>query len=107
MKVYKWKKSDVDPVKLLRRVDAVTDNQGHPYFVYISPKRYNEMKRYIYKLVREEIPQATKKRIAYTAELHLVNFSPVILKGLPDDIVLVDDKAIKNQCTIDNINEKR
>lgn len=95
MKVYKWKKTDIDPITLLKRVDAVVVNQGYPDYVYISPKRYAEMKKYIYNEYKKQFPYSNKRKLLSSTEMHLFNFSPVVLKGLPDDIILVNDKAIE------------
>jgi len=95
MKVYKWKKADLDPIKLLRRVDAVVDNQAYPSFVFISPKRYAEMKRYVYQQFKKQSPYSSKQKLLYNTELHLLNFSPCELKGLPDTIIVVNNKGIQ------------
>lgn len=94
MKIYKWKKTDLDPVKLLRHVNAVVGNQGYPSFVFVSPKKLNEIKKEVYRLVKKECPSSTKQQIAYNAALHLLNFAPNVLKGLPDNLILVDNVAI-------------
>lgn len=97
MKVYKWKKSDVDPIKLLQRVNAVVGARSFPSFVFVSPKRMNDMRRFLHKQFKKEKPYLGKKQIIYATELHMLNFSPCEVKGLPNDIVIVDDIRIKEE----------
>lgn len=97
MKVYKWNKMYVDPVKLLRKTGAVHENQAYPSYVFVSPKRYKEMKKETFRVVKAEIGISSAKRINYHVGLHMLNFGPVELKGLPDNIVLVDDLSIKRE----------
>jgi len=97
MKVYKWNKMYVDPVKLLRKTGAVHENQAYPSYVFVSPKRYKEMRKETLRVVKEEIGKSSTRRINYYVGLHMLNFGPVEVKGLPDNIVLVDDLSIKRE----------
>ncbi len=97
MKVYKWNKMYVDPVKLLRKTGAVHENQAYPSYVFVSPKRYKEMRKETLQVVKEEIGKSSTRRINYYVGLHMLNFGPVEVKGLPDNIVLVDDLSIKRE----------
>jgi|694.fasta_scaffold00313_81 hypothetical protein len=99
MKIHKWKKTFSDPIKLLRGVGAVADRQSFPDCVYVSPKRYKEIKKIVYNECKKENPSATKAKIMYSAELFLLNYGPCELHGLPDQLVLVNVKGIQ-----DNIN---
>jgi hypothetical protein len=97
MKVYKWNKIYVDPVKLLRKTGAVHENQAYPSYVFVSPKRYKEMRKETLRVVKEEMGKSSTRRINYYVGLHMLNFGPVEVKGLPDNIVLVDDLSIKKE----------
>jgi hypothetical protein len=106
MKVCKWNKIYVDPVKLLKKVGAVHENQAYPSYVFVSPKRYKEMKKEIIRVVKEEIGKSSTRRINYYVGLHMLNFGPVEVKGLPDNIVLVDDLSIKREVELKQEKQK-
>ena len=106
MKIYKWNKRDVDLVKLLNRVGAVTDNQAYPSQVFVSPKRYKEMRKEVLRVVKSELKGAGTKRINYHVGMYMLNLAPVELKGLPDNIVLVDDLSIKHEVELKQEKQK-
>lgn len=97
MKVFKWKKSDLEPTNLLRRIGAVKDNHSYPSYVYISYKKYKEMYKTVYNLLKKQEKYASKKLLVYSTELHMLNYSPCEVKGLPDNIILFDDRSMQRE----------
>lgn len=97
MKIFKWNKKYIDPLKLLDGVEAIHKNQAYPSQVFISPARYKEMKKYVLKTIKKECKHTVNERIDYYVGMHLLNFGPVELNGLPNNLVLVDDQSIKKE----------
>ena len=98
MKILKLKKNDFNSLgKFLKRVGATSDHSAYPSHVYVAPKHEKTILKNLRQEYRKAYPGITKEKLQYAVELHYVNLSPVYLKGLPDNLVLVDDSAIKQQ----------
>lgn len=96
MKILKLKNSDFKNItNAYKRFGAIKGNQTYPQHTYVSVKTYEKLRKTVYAEYKKEYPDASKNMIAYGAELDLLNFSPCKLKGLPDNVMLVDDVAIE------------
>lgn len=98
MKIHKLKKSDFKNLtKLYERIDCVEENHAFPYYAYVSPKTYKEIEKTTANFFKKEYPGITKKSLAYSVGMYLLNLGPVVLEGLLDNVILVDTKSVSNR----------
>lgn len=104
MKIVKLSKKDLkDPVSILKKCDAVINNErAFPSHVYVSPNTYKILEKNLRNLVKKERVYATKLLIDNIVGMELLNFGPCVLKGLHDNIALVDDSAIQLDLEIED-----
>lgn len=98
MKIVKLSNSDLkDAVKLLDKCGAVDKerNRAYPSHVYVSIPTFKTLEKNLRILTKKQRSYATKNLIDNMVGMELLNFGPVELKGLPDNVALVDNRAIE------------
>jgi hypothetical protein len=105
MKIVKLSKSDLkDTVRILKKCGAVNleRNRAFPSHVYVSPYSYKTLEKNLRILAKKQRRYATKRLLDNLVGMELLNLGPVVLKGLPDNVALVDNEAIKLDMEIED-----
>lgn len=98
MKIHKLKKSDLNNLtKMYERIDCVEENHAFPYYAYVSPKTYKEIEKATANLFKKQYPGITKRSLAYSVGMYLLNLGPSVLNGLLDNMILVDTKSVSKR----------
>ena len=100
MKAEKLKLTELkDLPKLYKRLGAITkDNrQAFVSYVYISPKAEQYLMKVTRQAFKKEYPYISKRALDSSVGMYLLNLSPRCLKGLPDNLVIVDDEGIEEE----------
>ena len=98
MKIHKLKKSDFTNLEnMYDRLGCTQDQHAFPYHVYVSPKTYKMFEKEIAKSFKKQYNHLNSNRLKASIGMYLLNLGPAILKGLADNIVLVDLKAVNKE----------
>ena len=97
MKIHKLKYNDLKSLpKLYKKIGAVSKD-GKKAFVdciYISPKTEKELVKVTTQMYKREYPYLKQRKIQASVAMYLLNLSPRCLKGLQDNVILIDDDRI-------------
>lgn len=98
MKIYKMKKKEFgDLISLYERVGCThKERYTFPYHTFVSPKTYKLIEKTTRQAYKKEYPYLNKRKLDSSVGMYLLNLGPVILTGLPDNVMLVDTKSIED-----------
>lgn len=97
MKIFKLKKTDFnDLIKLYSRIGCVhNDRFTFPHHTFVSPKTYKQIEKVVRQQYKEHYPYLNKRKLDSSVNMYLLNLGPSELKGLSDNVILVDVKSIE------------
>lgn len=92
MKIHKLRKKDFyDLGYMYKRLNCSV----FPYCAFVSPKTYKTMEKKITAEFKKKYNYLNKKSLDAAVGLHMLNLGPVVLKGLPDNVVLIDESTVE------------
>lgn len=96
MKIHKLRKSDIKSLyDMYNRLECIhKERYAFPYHTFVSPKTYKQIEKITKEQYKKEHPHLTNHIIKCSVGMHLLNLGPSVLTGLPDNVILVDTKAI-------------
>lgn len=101
MKIIKLYKKDFYSLEsLLAHAEARKDRNAYPSHVYVSPKTYKKLTKCIKDMFKYEC-YLRGNQLKASVAMYMLNLAPNVLKGLPDDVMLVDESSIKKE--MDNV----
>lgn len=97
MKIHKLRKSDIKSLyDMYKRLDCIhKDRYAFPYHTFVSPKTYKQIEKVTAQEYKKEHPHLNKRSLATSVGMYLLNLGPSVLTGLPDNVILVDTKSVK------------
>lgn len=98
MKVQKLKLTDLKNLeKLYKKLGAVSKDGKQAFVdcVYISPKAEEYLYDVTIKAYKKEYPYLSDRKLRSSVGMYLLNLAPRCLKGLPNNIILIDDQRIE------------
>lgn len=100
MKAHKIKLNDLKNLtKFYKKVEALSLDNKRAFvsYVYISPKAEQYLMKITRQAFKKEYPNISKRALDSSVGMYLLNLSPRCLKGLPDNLVIVDDEGIEEE----------
>lgn len=105
MRTYKLTKAMTKDMEiLLSTVGAVMhlpDGEGRkrafPSYVFVSKNDYKKLTQEVTKSFRKEYPYISPRKLKSSVGMHLLNLGPVVVNGIKDGFVLVDNNAIASE----------